>query len=72
MLACRMVSRLGSPLVLAATDESWQELEPLDLTTEVGGVHVLRSGEWLFVPDLENGWRSGDGGLTWEHVDPLA
>jgi hypothetical protein len=62
----------GSPLVLAATDPSWQELRTVDLTTETGGVQVARSGGWLFVPDLVNGWRSGDGGLTWEHVDPLA
>jgi hypothetical protein len=61
----------GPPLVLAATDESWQELTPVDLRTEVGGVQVERSGNWLFVPDLERGWRSADGGLTWELVDPL-
>jgi hypothetical protein len=62
----------GSPLLLAATDRSWQELQPVDLTTETGGIQVVRSGGWLFVPDLASGWRSGDGGLTWEHVDPLA
>jgi hypothetical protein len=61
----------GPPLVLAATDDSWEELTPVDLRTEVGGVHVERSGDWLFVPDLERGWRSADGGLTWELVDPL-
>jgi hypothetical protein len=61
----------GPPLVLAATDDSWEELTPVDLRTEVGGVHVERSGDWLFVPDLESGWRSADGGLTWEPVDPL-
>ena len=61
----------GPPLVLAATDDSWAELTPVDLRTEVGGVHVERSGDWLFVPDLESGWRSDDGGLTWELVDPL-
>ncbi len=69
-----VVSRVvgGAPLLLAATDDSWGRLTPVELRTEAGGIQVERSGSWLYVPDLEGGWRSGDGGRTWEAVDPLA
>jgi hypothetical protein len=69
-----VVSRIvgGAPLLLAATDESWRRLTPVELRTEAGGIQVVRAGSWLYVPDLEGGWRSGDGGRTWDLVDPLA
>lgn len=60
----------GSFLV-ASTDPTWSEFVRAEISTELGALVVERSGSWLYVADLGATWRSGDGGRSWERLDPL-
>ena len=64
---------IGGPSVLfASTDERWTRFVEADVETAFGGIEVRTAGEWLWVPDQGRVWLSGDQGLTWTVVDPVA